>query len=150
MVEVTETITRDGTPIIEVKAQYLYQGSYSDYKNIFQRRKEVLMALHMRSAKDGSWLISRSWFHPYDPSVDPLHKILTFRLESVIHFKRKTHSATLRPLALCSSIPQLEKTEKWARYNIALGGVEETPSLNSSSTMALPRRSHTCSKIPFF
>ena len=89
MVEVTGTIKREGKPIMKVKAQYLYRGSYSDYENTFQRKQEVPMTLHMRSAKDVTRLMSRSWFHPRDLSIDLLHKVLTFRLESVIHFKSK-------------------------------------------------------------
>ena len=89
IVEVTGTIKREGIPIMKVKAQYLYRGSYSDYENTFQRKHEVPMTLHLQSAKDVTRLISRSWFHPHDPNVDLLHKVLTFRLESVIHFKSK-------------------------------------------------------------
>ena len=89
IVEVTGTITREGIPIMKVKAQYLYRGGYSDYENTFQRKHEVPMTLHLQSAKDVNRLISRSWFHPHDPNVDLLHKVLTFRLESVIHFRSK-------------------------------------------------------------
>ena len=89
MVEVTGTIKREGIPTMKVKAQYLYRGSYSDYENTFQRKREVSMTLNLQSAKDVTRLISRSWFHPHDPNVELLHKVLTFRLESVIHFKSK-------------------------------------------------------------
>ena len=88
-VKVTGTMNRGDLPIMKVKAQYLYRGSYSDYENTFQRKHEVPMTLLMRSAKDVTRLISRSWFHPYDPNIDLLHKVLTFRLESVIHFRSK-------------------------------------------------------------
>ena len=88
-VEVTGTINREGIPIMKVKAQYLYRGSYSDYENTFQRKHEVPMTLHLQSAKDVNRLISRSWFHPHDRNVDFLHKVLTFHLESVIHFRSK-------------------------------------------------------------
>jgi len=89
IVEVTGTIKREGIPIMKVKAQYLYRGSYSDYENTFQRKHEVPMTLHLQSAKDVTRLISRPWFHPHDPNIDLLHKALTFHLESVIHFKSK-------------------------------------------------------------
>ena len=89
VVEVTGTINRGGVPIMKVKAQYLYRGSYSDYESTFQRKHEVPMNFHVQSAKDVTRLISRSWFHPHDPNVDLLHKVLTFRLESVVHFKSK-------------------------------------------------------------
>ena len=89
IVEVTGTIKREGIPTMEVKAQYLYRGSYSDYENTFQRKHEVPMNLHLQSAKDVIRLTSRSWFHPRDPNIDLLHKVLTFRLESVIRFKSK-------------------------------------------------------------
>ena len=89
LVEVTGTIKREGIPIMKVKAQYLYRGSYSDYENTFRRKHEVSMILQLQSATEVNRLISRSWFHPHDSNVDLLHKVLIFRLESVIHFKSK-------------------------------------------------------------
>lgn len=89
MVEVCATILREGIPVMKVTSQFLYRGSYSDYENTFQRKVEVPMTLHLTSAKDVAQLRSRDWFHLKDPNIDLLDKKLTFRLESLIRFKKK-------------------------------------------------------------
>lgn len=85
----TGTLIREGIPIMKVKAQHLYRNTYSEHENIFQRKREAPMTLHLQSARDVNRLMSRSWFHLQDPEVDLLHKALTFRLESVMHFGSK-------------------------------------------------------------
>ena len=89
LVEVTGTIKREGIPIMNIKSQFLYRGSYTDYQNTFQRKREVPMTLHLQSTKDVTRLVSRSWFRPHDPHIDLLQKVLTFRVESFIRFRNK-------------------------------------------------------------
>ena len=105
LVEVTGTIKREGVPVMKVKSQFLYRGCYTDYENTFQRKREVPMMLHLQSTKEVSRLVSRSWFHPHDPNVDLLRKVLTFRLESVIHFQNKDTFSGIETtgIVLCQS-----------------------------------------------
>ena len=92
MVEVCGTITRDGTPIMEVTSQFLYRGSYTDFENTFQRKKETPMQLHLATPKDLAVLRSKSWFQLGDKfqEMDLLGQTLTFRLHSFIRYKNKT------------------------------------------------------------
>lgn len=135
---------------MKVKAQYLYRGSYLDYENTFQRKREVSMTLHLQSAKDVTRLISRSWFQPHDSNVDLLHKVLTFHLESVILFKSKDTFSEIETTGVVLFPSSNGENQEAGTVEITLGGPEEILSSNTSSIMDLPRRSHTCSTTPFF
>ena len=89
MVEVCGTIKRDGQPVMVVTTQFLYRGAYSDFENTFQRKDETPMRVHLGSSKDVAVLQSKEWFQMDDP-IDLLNKTLTFRLQSLVHFKTKT------------------------------------------------------------
>jgi len=90
MVEVCGTITRDGKPVMEVTSQFLYRGAYSDYENTFQRKYETPMQVHLSSTKDVAVLKSKDWFRLDELDTELLDKTLTFRLQSLVHFKNKT------------------------------------------------------------
>lgn len=90
MVEVCGTIKRDGTPVMVVTTQFLYRGTYTDYEKTFQRKDETPMQIHLASSKDVAVLRSKEWFCMDDPEVELLDKTLTFRLQSLVHFKNKT------------------------------------------------------------
>ena len=90
MVEVCGTIKRDGSPVMVVTTQFLYRGAYSDYENTFQRKDEMPMQLHLGSSKDVAVLQSKEWFNMDEMDIQLLNKTLTFRLQSLIHFKDKT------------------------------------------------------------
>ncbi|KAL8729147.1 MAG: hypothetical protein Q9181_005099 [Wetmoreana brouardii] len=90
MVEVCGTITREGKPVMVVTTQFLYRGTYTDYENTFQRKDETPMQIHLASSKDVAVLRSKEWFCMADPEIELLHKTLTFRLQSLVHFKNKT------------------------------------------------------------
>ncbi|KAI4197359.1 MAG: hypothetical protein LQ350_005980 [Teloschistes chrysophthalmus] len=90
MVEVCGTIKRDGEPVMVVTTQFLYRGTYTDYEKTFQRKDETPMQIHLASSKDVAVLRSKEWFCIDDPEVDLLDKTLTFRLQSLVHFKNKT------------------------------------------------------------
>ena len=90
MVEVCGTIKRDGQPVMIVTTQFLYRGAYTDYENTFQRKDETPMQIHLGSSKDVAVLRSKEWFYMDEPDVDLLNKTLTFRLQSLVHFKNKT------------------------------------------------------------
>ncbi|KAI4160184.1 MAG: hypothetical protein LQ342_005973 [Letrouitia transgressa] len=90
MVEVCGTIRRDNKPVMVVTTQFLYRGTYTDYENTFQRKDETPMQIHLGSSKDVAVLRSKEWFNMDEPSVELLNKTLTFRLQSLVHFKNKT------------------------------------------------------------
>jgi fatty acid synthase subunit beta len=90
MVEVCGTITRQGKPVMEVTSQFLYRGSYTDFENTFQRKEETPMEVTLATSKDVAVLRSKEWFHVDEPDVDLLGQTVTFRLQSLIHFKNET------------------------------------------------------------
>ncbi|ETN42931.1 uncharacterized protein HMPREF1541_02089 [Cyphellophora europaea CBS 101466] len=90
MVEVCGTITRRGQPIMEVTSQFLYRGNYTDFENTFQRKDETPMQVTLASSKDVAVLRSKEWFHLDEPDIDLLGQTVTFRLQSLVHFKDKT------------------------------------------------------------
>ncbi|KAG6197260.1 hypothetical protein E4U10_000145 [Claviceps purpurea] len=91
MVEVCGTISRDGTPVMEVTSQFLYRGKYTDYENTFQRKMETPVQVHLATTKDVAILRSKQWFAvdemPND--IDLLGQTLTFKLESLVRYKNK-------------------------------------------------------------
>lgn len=90
MVEVSGTITRGGKPVMVVTTQFLYRGTYNDYENTFQRKEETPMQLHLGTSKDVAVLRSKEWFCMDNPDIELSNKTLTFRLQSLVHFKNKT------------------------------------------------------------
>ena len=90
MVEVCGTIKRDAEPVMVVTTQFLYRGTYTDFENTFQRTDETPMEVHLASFKDVAVLRSKEWFQLDEPDVDLLGKTLTFRLQTLVHFKNKT------------------------------------------------------------
>lgn len=90
MLEVCGTIKRDGQPIMEVTTQFLYRGVYTDFENTFQRKDETPMQIYLGSSKDVAVLCSKEWFCMEEPDIELLDKTLTFRLQTLIHFKNKT------------------------------------------------------------
>lgn len=90
MVEVCGTIKRDGEAVMKVTTQFLYRGAYTDFENTFQRKDETPMQIHLGSSKDVAVLRSKEWFCMDEPEVELLNQTLTFRLQTLIHFKNKT------------------------------------------------------------
>lgn len=90
LVEVSGTIKRDGEPVMVVTTQFLYRGAYSDFANTFERKDETPMELHLGSSKDVAVLRSKEWFEMDEPDIDLLDQTLTFRLQTLVHFKNKT------------------------------------------------------------
>lgn len=97
MVEVCGTIMRDNEAVMEVTSQFLYRGNYTDFENTFQRKHETPMQIHLASSKDAAVLKSKEWFQLDDKALgmDLLGKVLTFRLETLVHFKSKTVFSTV-------------------------------------------------------
>ncbi|KAL9619279.1 MAG: hypothetical protein Q9160_006131 [Pyrenula sp. 1 TL-2023] len=89
IVEVCGTITRKGTPVMEVTSQFLYRGSYTDFENTFQRKEEVPMQVHLATSKDVAVLRSKEWFQMEEPDIDLLGQTLTFRLQTLVRFKNR-------------------------------------------------------------
>ena len=90
MVEICGTITRAGQPVMQVITQFLYRGVYNDFENTFQRKDETPMQIHLGSSKDVAVLCSKDWFCMDEPDIELLNKTLTFRLQTLVHFKNKT------------------------------------------------------------
>jgi len=90
LVEVSGTIKRKGKPVMVVTTQFLYRGAYSDFANTFERKDETPMELHLASSKDVAVLRSKEWFEMAEPDFDLLDQTLTFRLQTLVHFKNKT------------------------------------------------------------
>jgi len=90
MVEVSGTIKRDGKPVMVVTTQFLYRGAYSDFENTFERKDETPMQLHLGSSRDVAVLRSKEWFEMDEIDIDLLNQTLTFRLQTLVHFKNKT------------------------------------------------------------
>ena len=90
MVEVSGTIKRKGKPVMVVTTQFLYRGAYSDFGNTFERKDETPMQLHLGSSKDVAVLQSKEWFNMEMPNISLLDQTLTFRLQTLVHFKNKT------------------------------------------------------------
>ena len=90
LVEVCGTIKRDRQPVMVVTTQFLYRGAYSDFQNTFQRKDETPMQIHLATSKDVAVLRSKEWFYMDDPDIELLNKTLTFRLQSLVHFKNQT------------------------------------------------------------
>jgi fatty acid synthase subunit beta, fungi type len=89
MVEVCGTIKRDGQPVMQVTTQFLYRGAYTDFENTFQRKDETPMQIYLGSSKDVAVLRSKEWFCMDEPDIELLNKTLTFRLQTLVHFKNK-------------------------------------------------------------
>ena len=89
-VEVCGTIKRNGKPVMVVTTQFLYRGAYSDFANTFERKDETPMQIHLGSSKDVAVLHSKEWFNMDEPDIELLNQTLTFRLQTLVHFKNKT------------------------------------------------------------
>ena len=89
-VEVCGTIKRNGKPVMVVTTQFLYRGAYSDFGNTFERKDETPMQIHLGSSKDVAVLRSKEWFNVDEPDIGLLNQTLTFRLQTLVHFKNKT------------------------------------------------------------
>ncbi|KAG9234080.1 putative fatty acid synthase subunit beta [Amylocarpus encephaloides] len=90
MVEVCGTITRAGKPVMEVTSQFLYRGAYTDFENTFQRKVETPMQVQLVTSKDVAVLSSKEWLNIDVPDQELLGQTLTFRLQSLVHFKNRT------------------------------------------------------------
>lgn len=90
MVEVSGTIKRKGLPVMVVTSQFLYRGTYTDYENTFQRKDEIPMQVHLATSKDVAVLRSKEWFNMDAEDIELLNQTLTFRLQTLVHFKDKT------------------------------------------------------------
>jgi fatty acid synthase subunit beta len=98
MVEVCGTLVRDGQPIMEVVSQFLYRGNYTDFENTFQRTNEKPMDVHLGTSRDVAVLRSKEWFQLEREDIELAGKTLTFRLQSLVHFKNKTIFSSVETL----------------------------------------------------
>ena len=98
MVEICGTLTRSGTPVMQVTSQFLYRGAYTDYENTFQRKVETPMQVYLGSTKDVAVLQSKEWFKLENIDIDLLGQVLVFKLQSLVHFKNKTVFSSVQTL----------------------------------------------------
>ncbi|RDL30477.1 uncharacterized protein BP5553_10355 [Venustampulla echinocandica] len=90
MVEVQGYIHRDGKQVMELTSQFLYRGTFKDFENTFSHVKEADMEIYLETPMDVAILLSKSWFHLYDPKFDLLGQRLIFNLRSAYHFEDNT------------------------------------------------------------
>lgn len=90
LVEVCGTITRDGSPIMEVTSQFLYRGAYTDYENTFQRKVETPVEVQLETTKDIAVLQSKEWFRLEESDIELLGQTLVFRLQTLNRYKNET------------------------------------------------------------
>lgn len=90
IVEVIGTLSRKGSPVMEVTSSFFYRGKYEDFENTFQKVVEPVYQVQIKSAKDVAVLRSKEWFQLDDEDVDLLGKTLTFETETAVTFKNET------------------------------------------------------------
>ncbi|KAF1987054.1 beta subunit of fatty acid synthase [Aulographum hederae CBS 113979] len=98
MVEVCGTITRDGSPVMEVTSQFLYRGAYTDFENTFQRKMETPVQLHLATSRDVAVLRSKEWFRLEEPDTELLGQTITFKLQTLMRFKNKTSFSSIQTM----------------------------------------------------
>lgn len=86
-VEVEGTISREGKPVMQVLTRFLYRGQFNDFANTFQRSHETPIEMHLPTAKDIELLLSKEWFHPFNPDQILPGTTLTFRLSSLVRYR---------------------------------------------------------------
>ncbi|KAI1137229.1 fatty acid synthase beta subunit [Hypoxylon sp. FL0543] len=98
MVEVCGTITRDnGKPVMQVTSQFFYRGVFADFKKTFQRKAEIPVRVHLKSAKDVAVLKAKKWFK-LDGTEDLLGRSVVFKLHSSTRFSDKVVFASVETL----------------------------------------------------
>ena len=115
MVEVRGSIIRNKVTIMTLTSQFLFRGTFSDYRNTFQRRAEAPAVLRLESAKDVARLHSREWFHAGSHDTNFINKTLTFELESLIGSKAKSNSTTSIPKVESFVNHQRRKSLRWLK-----------------------------------
>ncbi|KAJ3326414.1 3-oxoacyl-[acyl-carrier-protein] synthase [Blyttiomyces sp. JEL0837] len=90
-VEVKATLSKAGTPVLEIISRFLYRGKFKDYENTFRRSVEAPFQVTLKSAKDVAVLQSKKWvsWHADAPEITP-GSVLIFRLETFTKFKSAT------------------------------------------------------------
>ena len=140
MVEVRGSIIRNKVTVMTVTSQFLFRGTFSDYKNTFQRRAEAPVVLRLDSAKDVSRLQSREWFHAGNLDTNFSNQSLTFELETLMWFKSKTQFSSIHTegRVFCQS-PAKEKLEV-AKVDYVAGESYGNPVIDYLERFGLPNK----------
>ncbi|CCH62967.1 hypothetical protein TBLA_0I03120 [Henningerozyma blattae CBS 6284] len=87
VVEVIGTLSREGSPVMEVTSSFFYRGNYTDFQNTFQKTTNPVYRVTIKSQKDIAVLHSKEWFQLDDEDIDLLDKSLSFETETEVTFK---------------------------------------------------------------
>ena len=117
VVEVVGTLSRKGSPVMEVTSSFFYRGKYDDFENTFQKIAEPVYQVQIKSAKDIAVLRSKEWFQLDDEDIDLLGKTLTFETETAVTFKNETVFNTVK----CEGKIKMELPTK---ENVEIGVVD--------------------------
>ncbi|EDU42149.1 fatty acid synthase subunit beta dehydratase [Pyrenophora tritici-repentis Pt-1C-BFP] len=102
-VEVVATITRDGLPAVEVTSEFLFRGTYTDFRECFERRMEPKIVVTINRMADIAVLKSKAWVS-LEQGLDYkslLGQRLVFDLHTLGHLASAT---TYRSLQVCGHI----------------------------------------------
>ncbi|KAG9378266.1 Fatty acid synthase beta protein [Pyrenophora tritici-repentis] len=122
-VEVVATITRDGLPAVEVTSEFLFRGTYTDFRECFERRMEPKIVVTINRMADIAVLKSKAWVS-LEQGLDYkslLGQRLVFDLHTLGHLASAT---TYRSLQVCGHIfiedPETKSTACGRRSEILL------------------------------
>ncbi|SCU97468.1 LAFA_0G11584g1_1 [Lachancea sp. 'fantastica'] len=96
IVEVVGTLSRKGSPVMEVTSSFFYRGKYTDFENTFEKITEPVYQVKINSARDVAVLRSKEWFQLDNEEIDLLGKTLTFETETAVTFKDETVFNTVK------------------------------------------------------
>ncbi|CCE61876.1 hypothetical protein TPHA_0B02040 [Tetrapisispora phaffii CBS 4417] len=112
VVEVVGTLSRQGSPVMEVTSSFFYRGNYTDFENTFKNTTEPVYKVNILSAKDIAVLRSKEWFQLDDEDLDLNNKVLTFKVSTEVNFKTATVYSSIKCHGSISmELPTREKIE---------------------------------------
>jgi len=89
MVEVSGTIMRQNSPVVEIVSRFLFRGKYDNFEGTFEVRKETAREINLLAQKDVAILLSKSWVQLDldDPETELLGKTVEISLSCTNYFK---------------------------------------------------------------
>ena len=95
-VVVKATIVRSGEAVANVTSEFLIKGTFVDFENTFEERKEPMMEMHIASEVDEMILKSRDWISIENGDLSLVGKTILFSITTSIRGKAKSPYNTLR------------------------------------------------------
>lgn len=113
-------------PVIEVKSSFLYRGTFTDFNNTFDKRKETTYSLTLPTPQSVAVLQSKEWFDWLDDSK-PLTPGTTLIITTESDYRYKTKdtysTVTISGMAsLASTIGPLKGVKDVAEINYSSSG----------------------------